>query len=124
MAEEQTLNVKLKIHDEDKNDDIYRAMNLLDEAVQRRGADEVVDGIEAWLNEDDQDCPDFREALAQGIQDAITHAMIINEGQTTITIIGPGGAMLRFEWFIEDEPSETFNRTVITAMKRVLKDGR
>jgi hypothetical protein len=105
-------------------EDIYEIMNLLEDAVRRRNADAVVDGIESWLIEPDQDKAEFAEALAQGVQDAITHAMSINEGKTTITIMEPGEAMIRFEQHDEEEPSKAFNGAVISAVKRVLKKHR
>ncbi|WP_457650843.1 hypothetical protein [Profundibacter sp.] len=105
------------------HEDIYVAMNLLDDAVQKRGHEDAVAGIEAWLNEEDQDRPDFRETLAQGVQDAISHAATINEGKATITIVPPGDGLIRFEWFFEDENSEEFEQKVINAIKSVLKGG-
>jgi len=111
---------------ENENEDIYEAMNLLENAVLRRDADRVVAGIEAWLAEPDQDSPDFAEALAQGVQDAVTHAMSIDEGNITITIMRPGESMIRFEWLDDDdeEPSDTFNKAVLGAVKRTLRKGR
>lgn len=108
-------------------EDIYEIMNLLEDAVRRRNADAVVDGIESWLREPDQDKAEFDEAMAQGIQDAITNAISVNEGKTTITIMRPGEAMTRFEWLDDDdeeEPSKAFNWAVISAVKRVLKKHR
>lgn len=106
-------------------EDIYEAMNILENAVSRRdAATRVVDGIEAWLREPDQDSPDFAEALAQGIQDAITNAISVNEGNITITIMRPGDSMSRFEFLEDAEPSKTFDQAVIGAVKRVLKERR
>ena len=110
---------------ENEYEDIYEAMNLLEKAVRSRDEDGVVAGIEAWLNEPDQDSPDFTEALAQGVQDAVTHAMSINEGKITITIMRPGESMIRFEWLDDDdeEPSGAFNKVVLGAVKRALHGG-
>ena len=109
---------------ENEYEDIYEAINLLENAVLRRDADRVVAGIEAWLREPDQDSPDFAEALAQGVQDAVTHAMSINEGSITITIMRPGESMIRFELLEGGEPSKTFDQIVINAVKMALKEGR
>ena len=109
---------------ENEYEDIYEALNLLEKAVLGRDTDRVVDGIEAWLREPDQDSPDFAEALAQGVQDAVTNAMSIDEGKFTITIMRPGDSMIRFEWVDGDEPSKTFDQTVINAVKMALKEGR
>ena len=115
---------------ENEYEDIYEAMNILENAVSRRDADtRVVDGIEAWLNEPDQDSPDFAEALAQGVQDAVTNAVSVNGGNVTITIMRPGDSMIRFE-FLEGEdteptePTEAFDQAVIGAVKQVLKERR
>jgi len=111
---------------ENEYEDIYEAMNLLEKAVLSRDEDGVVAGIEAWLNEPDQDSPNFTEALAQGVQDAVTHAMSINEGKITITIMRPGESMIRFEWLEGDDegPSDTFNKAVLGAVQRALQEGR
>ena len=112
---------------ENEYKDIYEIMNLLENAVRRRNADAVADGIESWLRDLDQDKAEFAETLAQGVQDAITHAMSINEGNSTITIMQPGEAMIRFEWLDDDdkeESSKAFNWAVISAVKRVLKKHR
>ncbi len=110
--------------EENKYADIYGAMNLLLEAIKTRAPDDVMFGIEEWLSEPDQDSPDFIEALAQGVQDAVTHAMSINNGSTTITIMRPGESMIRFELLEGSEPSKVFDQTVISAVKRVLKESR
>jgi len=112
---------KAPLHE--KYEDIYQAMNILDGAIGARSTDDLVGAIEAWLNEPDQDRPDYREILAETVQDAIKHASTINEGKHTITIVAPErGALLRFEWFIEDEPSKTFERTVLQAVKNALRE--
>ncbi len=105
-------------------DDIYEAMNILERAVRTRSEDYVVAGVDAWLSEPDQDTPHFAEALAQGVQDAVTHAMSIDECNITITIMRPGDSMIRFEFPEGDEPSETFDQAVLSAVKRVLKEAR
>ena len=106
----------------DKHADIYHAMNLLDAAVQSRSGAAAIEGIEAWLAEEDQDRPAFREILGQGVQDAIAHATTINEGKNTITIVTDRDSLLRFEWIDDDdEPaSSTFKRTVLNAVKKAL----
>jgi len=112
------------VTEENKYADIYGVMNLLVEAVKSRTPDEVMFGIEEWLNEPDQDSPDFIEALAQGVQDAVTHAMSINDGSTTITIMKPGESMIRFELLESGEPSKVFDQAVLGAVKRALQEGR
>ena len=110
---------------ENKYEDIYEAMNILENAVSRRDADtRVVDGIEAWLRGPDEGRPDFAEALAQGIQDAVTNAISVNGGNITITIMRPGDSMIRFEFseYEDAEPSEPFQQAVMNAVKQVLKE--
>ncbi len=110
---------------DNKHADIYGAMNLLDAAIQSHQADAVIEGIEAWLAEDDQDRPAFREMLGQGVQDAIAHATTIDEGKNTITIVTDRDSLLRFEWIDnDDEPaSGTFKQTVLNAVKKALAWG-
>ena len=106
----------------EKHEDIYQAMNILDGAIGARSTDDLVGAIEAWLNEPDQDCPSYRDILAETVQDAVKHAGTINEGKHTITIVAPNdGELLRFEWFIEDEHSLVFERTVVQAVKNALR---
>ena len=110
---------------ENEHEKIYEAMNLLDEIIQSRGHEAAIDGIEAWLREPDLDRPDFRETLAQGVQDAIAHAANINEGNITITINRAGDEMIRFQWLDGDDegPSDELKIAAIRAVKQAMKEG-
>lgn len=105
---------------DDLEANIYEAMNTLDDTVQSKGADAVEPIIEVWLNEDDQDHPDFRETLAQGVIDAVRHATLIDSGKYTITIVQGGDAMLRFDWNTRSGHSAMFDQTVLQAIKNAL----
>jgi len=90
-------------------------------------ADQIEDAVSAWrdrtINDDDHS-RELVDLVADVMTDAVRQLGERQEKRNAIRITKPDGTRLTFSWIDDEEPSDTFNKAVLGAVKRALREGR